>query len=329
MKRRSKVNSEYKKILKNELEALTRANHSEILNQIDYSDIYSVITEDKKKVEVNYLGLEYAENGEMFEYVAKTGSFAENTARYFFRQLIDAIEHINKEEPAHRDIKPDNIMLDSEFNLKLGDLGFDIDKEPSYKMKGTTSYMAPEVLVDFPLKTRAADLFAATVTLFIMMTQRCPFARAHPSDEFYTYVIMKDWEGFWYAHSLVGDSPLNLSDEFKDLFSKMVVVSVDERLTLEEVKQHKWYNGPLPTHQEIFENFSYRKLVKNGQLNIEDIPPQQALGEDHLPPLPKENCCKSNSPRENDVVEAMQRMSKKYTRYFRIKDGDILIDQLR
>lgn len=61
-KRRSKVNSEYKKILKNELEALTRANRSHILNQIEYSDIYSVITEDKKKVEVNYLGLEYAEN---------------------------------------------------------------------------------------------------------------------------------------------------------------------------------------------------------------------------------------------------------------------------
>ena len=65
-----------------------------------------------------------AESGELFYFVKNSGYFSEANARYFFKQIIDGLEYLHKQGLAHRDIKPDNILLDSEFNIKIADFGF-------------------------------------------------------------------------------------------------------------------------------------------------------------------------------------------------------------
>lgn len=147
MKRKTSHEYELNEIFENEVDAYKKLDHPNIIKLIDYSTTTPVIKKNKT-VEVNFLALEYAENGEIMDYISKTGSFAESTARYFFLQLMSAMEHINKKGLSHQDIKPDNIMLDSEFNIKLADFGFATDEEYSSKMKGTLSYMAPEILAD-------------------------------------------------------------------------------------------------------------------------------------------------------------------------------------
>lgn len=310
MKRNSHSHSEYSKIFANEVEALTKVNHPNILKLIDYSD-------------VNFLALEYAENGELLEYIAETGSFSEINARYFFHQLISAIEHMNEMGLAHRDIKPDNIMLDSEFNLKLADFGFATENEISYNMKGTLSYMAPELLVNIPYQTKEVDLFAATVLLFMMITQRFPFEKADPDDEYYSYIIMKDWKKFWSRHSNEIDSSIEISDEFKDLFSKMVTVNPLERLCLKEIKLHPWYKGEIPTKQEVFENFSFRKLVKSGKMNVTDMPSESKTKDSS-----KNSHSSSEEKADSQDEEVIDNMSKIYTKYFSCKNSDKLVKQI-
>ena len=60
----------------------------------------------------------------MFDYISEGGKFNEMEARYFFHQLIQALEFIHSQGYSHRDLKPENILLDKNFNIKIADFGF-------------------------------------------------------------------------------------------------------------------------------------------------------------------------------------------------------------
>ena len=96
------------------------------------------------------------QGGELFDYVAMSGRFQENVARFYFSQLMEALNYMHSQGACHRDLKPENIMLDSEFNLKVADFGFAAPTEGrdgSGYLKtqlGTASYMAPEIHLGKP-----------------------------------------------------------------------------------------------------------------------------------------------------------------------------------
>lgn len=78
----------------------------------------------EKNKEVEYIVLELVQGGELFDFVANSGRFSENVARFYFAQLMGALSYMHTAGACHRDLKPENIMLDSEFNLKVADFGF-------------------------------------------------------------------------------------------------------------------------------------------------------------------------------------------------------------
>jgi len=101
---------------------------------------------------VTYMILEYAEGGDLFNYVQTTGRFSEKLARHFFLQILNAIKYSHDKNICHRDLKLENIMLDKDYNIKLIDFGFQstangIDGTGFHQTNlGTKGYMAPELV---------------------------------------------------------------------------------------------------------------------------------------------------------------------------------------
>ena len=86
-----------------------------------------------------------AENGTFFNYLNAVKYLDEKSARKFFWDLINGLDHIHSKGLIHSDLKPENLLLDSKFKLKIADFGASkLIGTDDIKNIMTTEYMAPE-----------------------------------------------------------------------------------------------------------------------------------------------------------------------------------------
>ena len=88
---------------------------------------------------------------------------------------MEALKYMAIQGISHRDLKPENLLLDNDFNLKIGDFGFSTTEIISTTKKGTPGYMSPEIHLGEKYNGTQADVFAAGVILFIMVSGHPPF----------------------------------------------------------------------------------------------------------------------------------------------------------
>lgn len=67
--------------------------------------------------------MEYAEKGSIESIIKNTKSLPIETCRYFIAEIVLALEYMHSKNICHRDLKPDNILLDSNFHVKICDFG--------------------------------------------------------------------------------------------------------------------------------------------------------------------------------------------------------------
>jgi len=127
-----------------------------------------------------YLVQEYCAGGELFFHLgrAKDGRFAEPKARFYFTELLLALEYLHDKGIAHRDLKPENVLLDREGHVKLSDFGLSaVGVEDAYQVKssvGTLEYTAPEIL-DKTGHGCAVDWYSLGALMYEMLTGLPPF----------------------------------------------------------------------------------------------------------------------------------------------------------
>jgi calcium-dependent protein kinase len=152
------------------------------------------------------------------------------------RQAFYALCYLHNNRICHRDIKPENFLLykpDDDSHIKLIDFGLAKQIESNEVMNapnGTPYYIAPEVLKGS--YTTQCDNWSMGVVLFIMMSGKPPFGGKSNKE-----IIDNVLKG-----SFNFDNPVweNVSDDAKDLISKLLNRQADERLTAEEAYAHPW-----------------------------------------------------------------------------------------
>lgn len=126
-----------------------------------------------------YLIMEYVDGVPLDVYVNTTGPMDEKTVIPLFSQLLDTIDYLHNHELAilHLDIKPNNIMVLENEQIKILDMGISAmlnEKNKNPKKCGTPAFMAPEQINQAELGPYT-DIFALGVTLFNLVTGQLPF----------------------------------------------------------------------------------------------------------------------------------------------------------
>ena len=156
----------------------------------------------------------------------------------------------------HRDLKTENILLDSNYNLIIADFGYGSNQELNSTAVGTISYMAPEVFEGRPYIGKVVDIFGIGIILF-MMKKIKPFQKADVFDPIYSNMINQEQHKFWEIHSSQNEA--EFSEEYKDLINQLLAYQPTHRLSISEIKQHPWYNGPMWSSVDIKKIFKQRK----------------------------------------------------------------------
>ncbi|KAH0794635.1 CAMK family protein kinase [Histomonas meleagridis] len=115
--------------------------------------------------------MEYAQNGELFNFLVRKKKLSVELAMDFFRQIVLAIEYLHWHGICHRDLKPENILLDSNNQIKVADFGFArwVKHNITETSCGSPHYAAPEVIKGTPYDGRKADIWSLGVILYALL----------------------------------------------------------------------------------------------------------------------------------------------------------------
>ncbi|KAK9677313.1 hypothetical protein RND81_11G135700 [Saponaria officinalis] len=181
-----------------------------------------------------YFVMEYVKGGELFTKISR-GRLKEQFARKYFQQLISAIDYCHSRGVSHRDVKPENLLLDENENLKITDFGLSALPEHLrqdgllHTRCGTPAYVAPEVLRKKGYDGSKTDIWSCGVILYVLIAGYLPFQDANVMN-LYRKVFKGEYE-----------FPPWFPIEAKKLVSKLLVVDPKKRLTIQGIMRQTWF----------------------------------------------------------------------------------------
>ena len=167
----------------------------------------------------------------------------EATCRKYLRDIISGVMYLHSHNIIHSDIKPDNLLVTSTGNVKIGDFSvsqiFEDDDDMLRRSPGTPVFTAPECCQGSAYHGRASDTWAVGVTLYCMITGRYPFL-GETLQETYDKIVNDP-----------ADIPSNVSPQLVDLLERLLCKDPGDRITLEAAAAHPWVagdEGPVPEY---------------------------------------------------------------------------------
>lgn len=174
--------------------------------------------------------MELCPKGSLRDRLEREGPFKESRASRYVRQTARALQYLHANQIAHRDIKLENILLDSNGVVKLADFGWSVltDETTRKTVCGTLDYLSPEMLAGS--HTNKTDVWSLGIGLVEMITGSPPF---YDLSEQTTVRNIKESEP---------TLPDHLSSSLKHLILGMLHKLPEMRFSIEDVLGHPWVN---------------------------------------------------------------------------------------
>lgn len=204
-----------------EIAILSRLQHHNIikvLNVLENENFFQMVME------------KHGDGLDLFEFIDRHPLLDEPLTSYIFRQLVAAVDYLRGKSILHRDIKDENIIIDTNFHIKLIDFGSAALLEPGklfYTFCGTLEYCSPEVLMGNPYEGPELEMWSLGVALYTLLFGENPFCEVEETME----AELRP--------------PAPVSSELQALLSCLLHPDPQERMRLEELLQVPWLSQPI------------------------------------------------------------------------------------
>jgi serine/threonine protein kinase len=183
-----------------------------------------------------YILMEYIIGGEIMTRMRQVGRFSPEDARFYIGEVLMALKALHEDDIVFRDLKPENVLLDSLGHIRLVDFGSarKVDRKTGRcgSFCGSPFYMAPELLVKGFYDGRQVDFWCFGVLLYEFLVGVPPF-RGKTSNSIYARVL--------HEKPLYPDT---LSSDAKDLLRWCLEKNPEKRpASIEAIQKHRWFRG--------------------------------------------------------------------------------------
>lgn len=253
-----------------------------------------------------FLILEYAEGGELFEYLVTRGGLPIDQSLDYFYQLITGLDYCHSHFVYHRDLKPENLLLSANHKvLKIADFGL-AAFEPELAMCktscGSPHYASPEIIAGKKYDGSLSDVWSCGVILYSLVTGRLPF-----EDQNLPALLSKIKKGKYFP------VPQYVPEGIRDLIERCLVTDPAKRITLDEILAHpcianiaKKYNGGVnkPVGEDDSKAKKRDKKTKNKLLALAKSNSLDKIGKEDS---------EEDLPIKSEIVEQLQVLGWKDT----------------
>ncbi|KAF7405395.1 hypothetical protein HZH66_004301 [Vespula vulgaris] len=231
-------------------------NEITVLKEVNHPFIVNMLWSGRDEARL-YMLFEFVAGGELFSYLRAAGRFSGPTSCFYAAEIVCALEYLHSKHIIYRDLKPENLLLDSQGHLKITDFGFSKKlTDRTWTLCGTPEYLAPEIIQNKG-HNKAVDWWALGVLIYEMLAGFPPFFDDNP----------------------FGIYEKILSDRTKRLGNM--------RQGAEDVKRHRWFKlveWPLVPQRALTPPIRPRVKAPGDPSCFDDYPETDWRSQPPLPP---------------------------------------------
>ncbi|OHT03682.1 CAMK family protein kinase [Tritrichomonas foetus] len=215
--------------------------------------LYDLLKDEK----YYYIITELCPNGELFQYILENQRLDELQARYFLKQILEALKYVHTLGIVHRDIKPENLLITQDGHIKINDFGFSRfvnSKGLADTPCGSPCYASPECIRGGSYDGRKSDVWSVGVVSYAMVTGELPWTK---KNQLQLFDQIKNGEY---------NVPTYLSEPCRNFIKGMMEPDPERRMTIDQALSHPWIIN-TPCHRVLQQSphllqISLKKLDK-------------------------------------------------------------------